>query len=354
MRVLEVVADGDPGGGTTHVVQILEGLRQEYSLGLVTQRESYLSHHAESLGVPVFGMDFFRSRLDPRAPIRLSRIVQEFDPQLVHLHGGRAAFFAALASPKAPTIYSVHGYHFLHKNTVMRRLALSAERLAARRAKEIVFVSRYDASVAEDYKIASATGRRTIILNSVPLPEGSGAHADPRHVGFAGRLEHQKDPSLFLDVMEKLPEYHATMIGRGTLEAEVKAEIERRSLFNVRMLGALPHSELLEALPGFGVVVMTSRWEGLPILPLEAMWLGVPVVAANVGALDEIIEHEKSGLLVDSRSPEDFVRAVERLAEDTELRERIVKSARDRIRSHFSEKRMLADIWTLYQRAAKG
>jgi glycosyltransferase involved in cell wall biosynthesis len=116
----------------------------------------------------------------------------------------------------------------------------------------------------------------------------------------------------------------------------------------------LPHSELLEALLGFGVVVMTSRWEGLPILPLEAMWLGVPVVAANVGALDEIIEHEKSGLLVDSRSPEDFVRAVERLAEDTELRERIVKSARDRIRSHFSEKRMLADIWTLYQRAAKG
>ncbi len=134
----------------------------------------------------------------------------------------------------------------------------------------------------------------------------------------------------------------------------MKAEIERRRLFNVRMLGALPHSELLEALPGFGVVVMTSRWEGLPILPLEAMWLGVPVVAANVGALDEIIEHEKSSLLVDSRSPEDFVRAVERLAKDTELRERIVKSARDRIRSHFSEKRMLADIWTLYQRAAKG
>jgi len=157
-------------------------------------------------------MDFFRSRLDPRAPIRLSRIVQEFDPQLVHLHGGRAAFFAALASPKAPTIYSVHGYHFLHKNTVMRRLALSAERLAARRAKEIVFVSRYDASVAEDYKIASATGRRTIILNSVPLPEGSGPMRTPDTSGSLAVWNTRKT-SLFLDVMEKLPEYHATMIG---------------------------------------------------------------------------------------------------------------------------------------------
>ncbi|MBA3430487.1 MAG: glycosyltransferase [Actinobacteria bacterium] len=354
MRILEVVADGNPGGGTTHVVQILEGLRRDHSLGLVTQKDSYLSSHAETLDIPVFGVDFFRSRLDPRAPFRLCRVFREFDPQLVHLHGGRAAFFAALASPEMPTIYSVHGYHFLHKSPIMRRLALNAERLAARRAQEIIFESRYDARVAENHGIVSRTGRETIIPNTVPLPEVSEAHADPRHVGFVGRLERQKDPSLFLDVMERLPEYSATMIGGGALEGEVEAEIRRRGLSNIRMLGALPHAEHLKALPEFGVVVMTSRWEGLPILPLEAMWLGVPVVAANVGALDEVIEHEKNGLLVDSRSPEDFARAVERLAEDAALCERIVENARDRIRSQFSEERMLADIRDLYRRVAGG
>lgn len=336
------------------MVQILEGLRYEYSFGLVTQRDSYLSHHAEALGVPVFGVDFFRSRLDPRVPLRLREALRKFDPRLVHLHGGRAAFFAALASPNAPTVYSVHGYHFLHKNPVMRGLALSAERLAARWAIEIVFESRYDASVAEDHKISSATGRRSIIPNSVPLPQVPEVHADPRHVGFVGRLEHQKDPSLFLEVMERLPGYSATMIGGGALESEVEAGIKRCGLSNVRMLGALPHAEVLKAVPEFGVAVMTSRWEGLPVFPLEAMWLGVPVVAANVGALDEIIEHERSGLLVDSRSPEGFARAVRRLAEDAVLRERIVRNARNRVRALFSEERMLAEIRNLYRRVAKG
>jgi len=357
MRILQVVADGNPGGGTTHVAQILEGLREDYSLGslgLVTQRDSYLLHHAEKLGVPVYGLDFFQSRLAPRVPLRLREIFRKFDPHLVHLHGGRAAFFAALASPDAPTIYSVHGYHFLHKNPVIRRLALSAERLAAHRTIEIVFESRYDASVAEAHRIASATGRKAIIPNAVPLPELTEARTNPRHVGFVGRLERQKDPSLFLDVMKRLPEYSATIIGGGALKGAVEAEIKRRGLSNVMMLGALPHAEHLKALPKFGVVVMTSRWEGLPILPLEAMWLRVPVVAANVGALDDIIEHEKSGLLVDSRSPDEFASAIRRLAEDAALRERIIKNGRDRIRSHFSEERMLTEIRNLYGRIAKG
>ncbi len=354
MRILQIVADGAPGGGTTHVVQILEGLREDYSLGLVTQRNSYLSSHAEALSVPVFGMDFFRNRLDPRAPLRLRNFFRKFDPQLVHLHGGRAAFFAALASPDAPTIYSVHGYHFLHKNPVMRRLALNAERLAARRAREMVFVSEHDARIAKDHGIVSDGMRGAVIPNSVSLPKVPGTYADLRRVGFVGRMERPKDPLLFLDVIERLPEYSATMIGGGALESMVEARIKRRRLSNVRMLGALPHAEVLKTLPEFGVVIMTSRWEGLPVFPLEAMWLRVPVVAANVGALSEVIEHEKSGLLVDSRFPDDFARAVRKLAEDAVLRERIVRNAKDRIRSQFSEERMLADIRDLYQRVAKG
>jgi glycosyltransferase involved in cell wall biosynthesis len=355
IRVLQIVADGSPGGGTTHVLQILRGLRNRCSFGLVTQRDSYMLDEARSLGIPSFGVDFFHSRLDPRVPLNLRRIAGEYGARVVHLHGGRAAFFYALAFAGAPAVYTVHGYHFLPKQPVLRWFALRAERLATRRARSLIFVSFYDARVARAHGILRASTQSEVIHNSILLSETkTPSAASIKNIGFIGRLETQKDPLLFLDVLERLPGYSATIVGGGALESEMKAQIRRRSLSGVRMLGALSHRDTLEVLPKLGAVVMTSRWEGMPMLPMEAMWAGVPVVAANVGALDEIIEHEKSGLLVDSRSPEDFVRALERLAEDTELRERIVKSARERIRSHFSEKRMLADIWTLYQRAAKG
>jgi glycosyltransferase involved in cell wall biosynthesis len=94
---------------------------------------------------------------------------------------------------------------------------------------------------------------------------------------------------------------------------------------------------------------MTSRWEGLPILPLEAMQAGVPIVATKVGGLNEIIEDEKSGLLVDSRSATDLAHAVMRISEDNTLRRRIIDNARTRVADLFSEERMLSSIDAIYR-----
>jgi len=82
------------------------------------------------------------------------------------------------------------------------------------------------------------------------------------------------------------------------------------------------------------------------------MCSGVPVIAMHVGGLSEIIEHGKSGLLVDGRSAEGLARAVVRLAEDAALRERIAGEGRDRAREMFSEERMLREILEVYRQVA--
>jgi glycosyltransferase involved in cell wall biosynthesis len=155
-----------------------------------------------------------------------------------------------------------------------------------------------------------------------------------------------------LDVLERLPGYRATIIGGGTLEYKVRAEIKRRGLCAVRMVGTLPYNETLEELSKLHTVIMTSRWEGLPHLPLEAMQCGVPVVATNVGALGEVIESGKSGLLVDGRSADDLARAVKQLTESSALRERKIKNGRDRVRTLFSGERMLSEIREVYRQVA--
>jgi glycosyltransferase involved in cell wall biosynthesis len=93
---------------------------------------------------------------------------------------------------------------------------------------------------------------------------------------------------------------------------------------------------------------MTSRWEGLPILPMEAMRAGVPLVATRVAGMGEVIEDGVSGLLVDSRRPEDIAQAVRRVSEDGQLRQRIVEAGRRRVRELFSEDQMIRAVEDVY------
>jgi glycosyltransferase involved in cell wall biosynthesis len=188
-----------------------------------------------------------------------------------------------------------------------------------------------------------------VIHNGIPIPSSPKATAgSTRRIGFLGRLEPQKDPLLFLDVVEQLPGIEATMVGGGSLEVRVRREIDLRKLTSVRTLGALAHDAALETLSGFTVLVFTSRWEGFPLSALEGMALGVPVVATNVGGLSEVIKDGESGILVDSRSPEVIASAVRKVLEDKPLRERIIAEGRRRVQEHFSEDRMLSEIRRVY------
>ena len=355
MRSLQIVADGAPGGGTTHVLQLLRKFGSEYSLGLATQAESYLSEEARSLGIECFELGFFRGPLEARVPLDLLRILNRFKPHVVHVHGSRAGFFYSLIAARTPTVYTVHGYHFPRKRSPLARwLALNAERMISRRADHIIFVSNSDARVAQAHRFVKGSKQYAVIYNSIALTGIPGAKlTGPRHVGFIGRLEYQKDPLLFVKVMAHLPGFSATLVGAGTLESEVRTQIERRGLSGrVRVLGMLPHRKTLEELSKLGTVVTTSRWEGLPHLPLEAMASGVPVVATNVGGLSEIVESEQSGLLVNGRSADELARAVVRLTEDTALRERVVRNARNRVHELFSEDVMCREISNIYRQAA--
>ena len=351
MRVLEIVADGRPGGGTTHVLQILKGLSDSISFELVTQSGSYLLQEAQKLGVSCHGVDFFYSRLNPAISIQSRRICLSVQPHVVHVHGGRAGFFFALAHIDVPTLYTVHGFHLLQKSLVLRWLALQAERYIFQCASRIVFVSQYDAALARRLGLLKKNKPHELIYNGIAahlLPQSE--HRCLQHIGFIGRLEHQKDPMLFLDALEHLPEYSATIVGTGSLETLVRKEIGRRGLSKrVRMLGALSQSETLKILSLLSACVLSSRWEGLPLIALESMWMGIPVVSMNVSGMSEVIEDGIDGVLVDQRSGESLANGVRHVTQDSSLRALIIQNARSKVQEKFSEEQMLQSLCRVYQ-----
>jgi glycosyltransferase involved in cell wall biosynthesis len=345
-RILHVMADGAVGGGSVHVLQILRGLADGKSFGVVTQPDSFLARESEAAGADVSGADLYPStRL--RSIRRLPAIVRAFAPDLVHVHGGRGAFALAAAGVSFD-LYTVHGYHFQHRGGFRARIARSAERFAAARSRRVVFVSTHDAELARRLRLIPERVSGSVIHNGIRCDAAAGERPAKKHIGFLGRFVEQKDPILFVEALARLPGYRATMIGDGDLRDAVVAAIERHGVGDrVLLPGALDNDHARAELRSFGALVMTSRWEPMGIVPLEAFCAGVPVVAPEVGGIPEVVEHERSGLIV-SRTADAIAAAVKRLEIDDALRHLLVANGRERVRTTFSEVRMLREIARLY------
>jgi glycosyltransferase involved in cell wall biosynthesis len=125
----------------------------------------------------------------------------------------------------------------------------------------------------------------------------------------------------FARVRERQTEALLLLVGRGSLQAETEGLIESLGLTGgVRFLGVRRDiAEVMSAADGY---VMSSAWEGMPIVLLEAAAAGLPIVATRVGGNQEVVRHEDTGYLVPPGNSEALSEAMLRLMElpDTERR----------------------------------
>jgi glycosyltransferase involved in cell wall biosynthesis len=339
------------------VLQLLEALRAELpcELHLVSAAGSPALAEAARQGVICPGLDFFSARLDPRIWLRLGALVRRLRPALIHAHGARAGLPLAWLARRTPLFSSVHGYHFVGKTGAARRLAIAAERRSSARAALTLFVCQPDRGLAAAAGILARQSRGEVIPNGVDLaglPAARGTQGG-RTLGFLGRLEAVKNPLLLLDLLAGLEVGHRlVVIGDGPLMAELRARAAALGLADrVELAGSLPRDRALERLAGLDVLVVPSLWEGMPLAPLEAMAIGVPVVASRVGGLPEIIEDGRTGLLIDDRDPASYARAVRRLTDGSALRAGIVARARAEVAERFSWAAARQAYLTLYRNA---
>lgn len=341
--VMEVVADGHPGGGTTAVLGLCEDLKHRLSREVifVTQKDSYAFKRGEALGLKVHGFDFFRSRFDPGLKAALGNLMRAAKPALVHAHGGRAANALIGGERDFPLVYTVHGYHFPAKNRLVRPLFRYAEARMASHADHIVFVSGADKRIAETNGLIVDKTHYSIIRNGIdPGRLGpNGEVARDNTIVFLSRMHRQKNPFLAVEMMAHLRDlpFQLVMIGGGELEKAVRdlvAQLNLRGAVDVR--GALPHEEAVECLKRSRLMIFPSLWEGLPIAPIEALYFGVPVVATNIPGTDEVISHGRTGLLVDEHTPRAMARAVRALLTDASLWAEISANGTKDVRERFS------------------
>ena len=256
------------------------------------------------------------------------RVIREEKPELIHAHDMRATFLAALCCGTIPMISHIHNNSF-----DSRKLTLKAAlyRLAAVKAKHIFWVSQ---AAQNGYYFRKALEKKSSILRNVIDPQQvkqKAAQSEDQRaydIVYLGRLTYPKNPQRLVDVLEEVvkqrSETQAAIIGSGELEAEVRGLIEEKNLRdNVHCLGFMsnPYGILQNA----RVMVMTSRWEGLPMCVLEALALGVPIVSTPTDGVREVITQGENGFLAEDNGT--LAAQILKLTEDEKLHAEVSKAA---------------------------
>lgn len=255
-----------------------------------------------------------------------------------------------------------------HTNDTLRadsRLLLALDRFSNRFASHIVAVS----ASCRDFLITREsipTSDVTLVPNAIDLRRFSpsaarrdqarvelGLPASARVVAGVGRLNPQKNFSLFLDIAAQLaprfPDLHFLLAGDGPEEKMLREKAAALGISDrVTFSGYVADTRLVYL--AADVLLMPSRYEGLPMTLLEAMAMGLPVVASQLDGIAEVIGDGREGFLVPSDDASLFVERTAALLQGAELSSRIAQNARAKIEASFSVERMTSAVEEIYDR----
>jgi glycosyltransferase involved in cell wall biosynthesis len=275
--------------------------------------------------------------------------LQRVRPHVVHANTLLALPEAAIArSHGLPVVFQVHE---LLRPEAKRTVAVG---LAARTSDVLVGVSDAVAAMLRPH-----AGRTPVLTvrNGVPKATVAPERTErPFTVGTIGTVSRLKGTDVFLraarSALAQSPDLRFVHAGAGDLHRDVGLDGEIERLLEdvvpadaVSLLGPSPAETVLSS---SDVFVSTSRSEGFPLVTLEAMAAGLPVVATAVGGVPEQIVHLETGILVPPDDPEAIADWLLRLHDEPELRRRLGEAAARRARSEFTLARQAEGLHRAY------
>jgi glycosyltransferase involved in cell wall biosynthesis len=344
------------GGAEQQVATLARALHQRgWAAQVITLIDPVALHDTlREAGVPVVSLGMRKGVPDPRGLWWVRNALRQWRPDVVHGHMYHANLLTRLARPIAPEPVLISTAHNMDEGH-----GVWAYRLTDRLADLTTNVSHAAVTHYENVRAAPAA-RLRYVPNGVDTArfEVSDAVAAETRAALGlgdapvllhiGRFEEQKDHLNLLAalpaLLERHPGTHLLLVGSGPLERAVRAEAARAGIEpHVHFLGARDDvPALMAAADG---LVLSSRWEGLPMVLLEAGAAALPVVATEVGVNAETGENGVTGYLVPPREPHALGEALVRLLHlPAEERQALGAAARARVQREFAIDRVV-DRW---------
>jgi len=321
-----------PGGIESHVLQLADGLKLYGKEVQVVFLQDYGDHPLRGAlrDRGIASCSLSGSFISLRLALRQHR------PAILHTHGYKAGIYGRLAALLCG-IPSLSTYHAGEIGRGKMAIYDWLDRQSARLANKVFAVSP---QIAKRLPINSELADNFVNTHGL-------SHSDGQQIAFVGRLSHEKGPDYFLQLARHFPQHHFHFYGDGPMASP----LYREAPDNLHFHGM--QRDMSVVWPHIGILVMPSRYEGLPMSALEAMARGIPVLASQVGALDQLIENGCNGWLI---SPGEQQQLQKRLGEWLTMppteRQQLSLSARAKIEQRFSANIAIPQLLHHYQLAA--
>ena len=316
----------------------------------------------EKMGIKVHLLPKTQNGPDYFSPLKVAKILRHEKIDIIHTHNTQPFIdgtIGALLSGVKTIIHTDHSREYPDKRRYM-----FAEWLMSHFAYKVVGVSEPTSQALIQYEKISPKkvitilngiegSKFEIVIDKGPKKKELGITSDGPIIGLAVRLTKAKGITYLLQAMPEIikayPNITLVIAGTGDYEDRLKKEARDRGIDkNVLFLG--PRLDIPELLKLFDLYVLPSLWEGLPIVLLEAMVAGCPVVATDVGGNYMAIQHGENGSLIEPKNPDLLASEVIRVLSNEGLRTNYARKSAQRFKEKFSAEVMTQNYQRLYLR----
>jgi glycosyltransferase involved in cell wall biosynthesis len=341
MRIFQIVTLSELGGAQVMVAHLSNALSEHHEVTVFAGQGDGKLFQLLDKRIRCFKVNSLVKRVSPVNDIKtllfFYTLYRREKPDIIHLHSSKAAALGRLAFPKHKTVYTVHGFDSIR---LAHRLFLPLERYLQKKCRAVVAVSRYD---EDNLKAEGITRNVCCVCNGIPSPSGEPEAVLPvpgkyaKKILCVARISRQKRLDLFLETARLLPEYAFVWIGNR----EELPDIPENVFFLGNLSNAGSYNRAVD------LFMLPSNYEGLPVVIMEAMSYGKPVVASAVGGIPEIVEDGVNGYTVENAASF-FAERIHTLMNDEELYKALASKSRKRFLERFTVERMTTEYLKVY------
>ena len=358
-KILLISASAKTGGGPSHIFLLKEILKDEFDFYLAMPS---LNIKSKEFDIKKY-LEIAERKILIKDIIKLIIFFRTNSIDIIHAHGKGAGLLARIIKIflRKPLIYTFHGVHTTCLSRLKKYLYILYENFTGWIDDEKVFVSLSEKLQATNLKIFVG-GNNSIINNSTKnmtkiKVNGEknnfkiGINNKKKNIISICRLVDQKNIFEIIEIAKNLKIYNFIILGDGYLFDKAKIYIKSKNIKNVYLMGN--KKDVFRYLYEADLFLSTSLYEGHPISILEAMSIGLPIVASKVTGNIDTIKNHSSGLFYRLGDIKEAIYCIEKIMGDNKLKLKISNNSFSTHRELFTVNKMKNEYISLYKRIGR-
>tara|TARA_B100000886_G_scaffold19547_2_gene12568 strand:- start:6436 stop:7524 length:1089 start_codon:yes stop_codon:yes gene_type:complete len=355
-KILMISSTSKIGGGPKHIFILSELINKRFNIYYALPKLPEISSYSKGEYIKIS-----ERKINLKDIFKLILFVRNNSIDVIHAHGKGAGFLGRILKIflRNSLVFTFHGIHMECYGNLYQKIYILYENIFGKLDDHKIFVSNGELEYAKKNNIY--TGKNfTVINNAVEnkdlrnLKKNSpssnypyGIIANKINIISVCRLVEQKNIFEIFEIAKILNEYNFLVIGGGNLLNEAKFFIQKQNIKNVNLLGE--KKDVYNYLYFADLCLSTSLYEGLPLSLLEAMSVGLPIVATKVLGNKDVVLHGQTGFLYELNDVLLAAKFINTIVKDNSLNYKFTINSQLRQRDLFSTKKMSNSYFSLYK-----